>query len=97
MPKKALFFLDKFVKVASALGVLLPRPIWFPESGVPLQTRVCFLAEILSSSKIYYNFLFSFSDKTFYWYRKRTNSASFCIQTLHFLLVGAQKYCLPRA
>jgi len=34
--------LDKFVKIASALGALLPDPICFPASGDPLQTRVCF-------------------------------------------------------
>jgi len=40
-------FLDNFVKIASALEALPPRLLWFPASGDPLQTRVCYFFTLL--------------------------------------------------
>jgi len=86
--------LDKFGKIASALWARsATRLDWFPASGDPLQTRICFLAELLLSSKK--------SITTFYKatvlvikplidVEKEKNCASFSIQTLYFLLVRAQ-------
>jgi len=68
--------LDKFVKIASALGTLPPDSFGFRRLGSAPDSCLLFLYSIL---------------------QLLTNCASFSIQTLHFLLVGAQKYYLPRA
>jgi len=48
MPKKALFFLGEFVKIASVLGALPPDPFDFRRLGIcSRSTRVCYFFILL--------------------------------------------------
>jgi len=55
MPKKALFFLDKFVKIASALGALDSFGFW--RLGIRSRLMFVFGRVIVIFIKAYYNFL----------------------------------------
>jgi len=84
--------LDKFVKIAAALRALLSDPFGFRRLGT--RSRLVFV-----TSLYYYNFYKAtvLLIKPFIGVEKEQTAPLFSIQTLHFLLVAAQKYYLSRA